>query len=222
VVERFADDEATYEELGRAEAAVDAIWRKNAGDAAHLACNQLFSKDLNGLHVSTSTLAAAFRRQLAGKKTQHGPMDGRRKGACPEEERAQSRLLRDIFGNPFRPIHLNLSWLTSTVVALANGIRDEKAFDRMPILADALQDAWCDNDEILKHCREPGKRFSHDPLYRRFTRSLTVSGVEGRRASRGRAGYSQRHNEMENLRPLGRGDANRRNSKSKVMETVRY
>jgi hypothetical protein len=67
------------------------------------------------------------------------------------------QLLRDIFGNPFRPITPNPSWLTSTVVSLANGIYVEKAFDRMPILADALQDAGCDNEDILNHCRQPGE-----------------------------------------------------------------
>jgi hypothetical protein len=49
------------------------------------------------------------------------------------------------------------SWLTSTVVALAEGIHQERAFDRLPILADALQDAGCDNDDILNHCRQPGE-----------------------------------------------------------------
>jgi hypothetical protein len=63
-------------------------------------------------------------------------------------------ILRDIFGNPFRPVSLNAEWLTSTVVALAEGIYAERAFDRMPILADALQDAGCDNTDILSHCRD--------------------------------------------------------------------
>jgi hypothetical protein len=66
-------------------------------------------------------------------------------------------LIRDIFGNPFRPITLNPSWLTSTVIALVTGIYSEKAFDRMPILADALQDAGCDNEEVLNHCRSEGQ-----------------------------------------------------------------
>jgi hypothetical protein len=64
--------------------------------------------------------------------------------------------LREMF-TPFRPITLNPTWLTSTVLALANGIYREKAFDRMPILADALQDAGCDNEDILNHCRLPGE-----------------------------------------------------------------
>ena len=48
------------------------------------------------------------------------------------------------------------SWLTSTVIALAEGIYADRAFDRLPILADALQDAGCENADILDHCRGPG------------------------------------------------------------------
>ena len=65
-------------------------------------------------------------------------------------------LFRDIFGNPFRPVAVDPVWLTSTVVAIAGGIYDERAFDRLPILADALQDAGCDHADILAHCRGPG------------------------------------------------------------------
>ena len=75
------------------------------------------------------------------------------KGSHAVENRVQCDLLREIFSNPFRPTILNPSWLTSTVLSLANGIYSEKAFDRMPILADALQDAGCDNEYVLNHCR---------------------------------------------------------------------
>jgi len=71
------------------------------------------------------------------------------------ERSAQSDLLRDIFGNPFRPVAADPSWLTSTVVELAHGVYAEKAFDRLPILADALQDAGCEQPDILAHCRQP-------------------------------------------------------------------
>lgn len=71
--------------------------------------------------------------------------------------RSKATLL-DVFGSlPFRPITVAPEWLTSTVVALASGIYEEKAFDRMPILADAMMDAGCDNDDILSHCRQPGE-----------------------------------------------------------------
>ncbi|MBL8799438.1 MAG: hypothetical protein JNM56_36490 [Planctomycetia bacterium] len=72
------------------------------------------------------------------------------------EGRNQCSLLRCIFGNPFRPVAIASSWHTSTVGQLAQAIYDERAFDRLPILGDALEDAGCDNGDILSHCREPG------------------------------------------------------------------
>jgi hypothetical protein len=72
------------------------------------------------------------------------------------EARAQAALVGDIFGNPFRPVTPDPSWLTPTVLALAGGIYADRAFDRLPILADALQDAGCDNADVLDHCRGPG------------------------------------------------------------------
>lgn len=67
-----------------------------------------------------------------------------------------AELARDIFGNPFRPVTLDPRWLSSTVLDLANLIYNERQFDRMPLLADALMDAGCDNEEIIKHCQGPG------------------------------------------------------------------
>jgi hypothetical protein len=52
------------------------------------------------------------------------------------------------------PVPINSTWLTSNVVALARAIRDEGAFDRLPMLGDALEDAGCNNVDILNHCRE--------------------------------------------------------------------
>ncbi|AMV26296.1 hypothetical protein VT84_18000 [Gemmata sp. SH-PL17] len=67
----------------------------------------------------------------------------------------QSRVVRDVVGNPFRTIQFDPAWRTSNATLLAQGIYAERAFDRLPILADALQDAGCDNDDILNHCRDP-------------------------------------------------------------------
>ena len=61
--------------------------------------------------------------------------------------------VREIFGNPFRPVTPATSWLTPDVLDLASGIYRERAFDRLPILADALQDAGCDNEAVVCHCR---------------------------------------------------------------------
>ncbi|AWM42176.1 hypothetical protein C1280_07730 [Gemmata obscuriglobus] len=65
--------------------------------------------------------------------------------------------LRDIFGNPFRPIIFVPEWRTDTAVALAHQMYESRDFSAMPILADALQDAGCTSDDILNHCREPGE-----------------------------------------------------------------
>jgi hypothetical protein len=90
-----------------------------------------------------------------------GPRDAARLAAGlssgGEDERTeQAGLVRCVFGNPFRPATADPSWLTSTVVSLAEGIYADRAFDRLPIPADALQDAGCANDDVLDHCRGPG------------------------------------------------------------------
>jgi hypothetical protein len=80
--------------------------------------------------------------------------------AMPAPERVkQAAVLRDIVGNPFHPIALATAWKQwqgGLVVALAQSIYEERAFDHLPILADALEEAGCDNPEILGHLRGPG------------------------------------------------------------------
>jgi hypothetical protein len=66
-------------------------------------------------------------------------------------------LLRDIFGNPFRPVTFNPSWRTLSVVRLAQTIYDERSFDKVPDLGDALERARCRDEAILNHCRESGE-----------------------------------------------------------------
>jgi hypothetical protein len=86
--------------------------------------------------------------------------------------------LREIFGNPFgksgfKPTWLYwggtmaykqpapdpgwLGWNGGTVEKLARGIAEERAFEQMPILGDALEDAGCSDAAILEHCRRPGR-----------------------------------------------------------------
>ena len=92
--------------------------------------------------ATSESVAVAIRR-----KPGYHPLD--------LERRTHARLLRDIFGNPFRPVAFDPAWRTSTVVALARGMYDTRDFAPMPILADALQDAGCDHPDILDHCRDP-------------------------------------------------------------------
>lgn len=71
-----------------------------------------------------------------------------------EEQAAQAEVLRDIFGNPFRPVTIDPSWLTPTTVELTRTIYDGRAFDRLPLLADGLEQSGCLDAEILNHCRQ--------------------------------------------------------------------
>jgi hypothetical protein len=74
--------------------------------------------------------------------------------ALRNESAHQCILLHEIFGNPFRPVTFHVAWRTTDVMILARGIYHEKDFDRIPILADALQEAGCNNDDLLNHLRD--------------------------------------------------------------------
>jgi hypothetical protein len=95
----------------------------------------------------------------------------RERGAHLHRERGAA-FLRDIVGNPFRPVAcadgedsttypshpddcrcLLRPWLTRDVLGLAEAIYEERAWERMPILADALEEAGADNEDLLRHCR---------------------------------------------------------------------
>lgn len=68
--------------------------------------------------------------------------------------------LREIFGNHFRQFVIDPTWLDwndSTVVKLAQNIYHERAFDRLPVLGDALEEAGCHDADMLAHCRQPGQ-----------------------------------------------------------------
>jgi len=135
VGERYADGAADEEERERAFAILDAAERQ-------------FWEESDG---GDRNFAWAARACVAPKITGVEAEPGLQTDITP------SSILKDIFGNPFRPVALDPSWLTPTVVQLAEHIYRERAFDQMPILADALQDAGCDNNDILNHCRQPGE-----------------------------------------------------------------
>jgi hypothetical protein len=81
---------------------------------------------------------------------------------------AMSDVLRCIFGNPFRPVALDPAWLTwhagaGTVPALAQSAYEDRQLPsghldphRLAVLADALEDAGCDDVRLLGHLRSSG------------------------------------------------------------------
>lgn len=74
----------------------------------------------------------------------------------PEGGMDTSDLVRELFGNPFRPVTFAPRWRSADAVGVARGIYEDRAFDRLPLLADALMDAGCDDEQILGHCRSDG------------------------------------------------------------------
>jgi hypothetical protein len=73
------------------------------------------------------------------------------------ESRGQADLLRCIFGDVFRQVRIDAAWLTwnaGTVVKLARTIYDEGRWGDLPVLADALMEAGCQDETILEHCRK--------------------------------------------------------------------
>jgi hypothetical protein len=72
----------------------------------------------------------------------------------------QAALIRDIVRGPLRPIRFRASWRTwnnGVCFGIAKGIYQDRMFDQLPILADALEEAGCTEPDILNHCRQPGE-----------------------------------------------------------------
>jgi hypothetical protein len=77
-----------------------------------------------------------------------------RKAAEEAMKALTRRLINEVHGNPFRPVSFSPEWRTDTAITLAKQMYDSREFGAMPILADALQDAGCDSEDILDHCRD--------------------------------------------------------------------
>jgi hypothetical protein len=148
VAERKADGLANKDEVrtvSKAAAVVPQIRREDAtaldwaSSAAHLTLSL-------GLVEGTQTVVirAAIAVEMSGRATRAA------------EEQSQVELLRDVFGNPFRPATVTRAWRTTPVTSLAQTMYESRDFSAMPILADALEEAGCDNTELLAHCRGPG------------------------------------------------------------------
>lgn len=158
--EAFADGEINAATLEQVRAAVARAFA-GAGDAAtttgsgylmHLseACGSACWPGNGAEGVADAALATA--RAAADMPW---PATGARPPEFFAELALQADLVRDIFGNPFQSVGIELEWLTETVLALARQMYESRDFGAMSILADALQDAGCDDEDILGHCRLP-------------------------------------------------------------------
>ena len=116
---------------------------------------QAASGNVEGMAETVARKAALAAEQPA--LTRSGKRGARAVKAVTAEWKAQCALLRDLFGNPFRPVTVNPSWLTPKAVELAQSIYDERAFQRLPELAREFTDAGCIDQDILTHCRSRGQ-----------------------------------------------------------------
>jgi hypothetical protein len=82
-----------------------------------------------------------------------GTFDPRQQGGTERSARVAG-LFAEVFGP--EAVAFDPTWRTDTAVAIARTMYDAREFGAMPILADALQDAGCEDEVILAHCREPG------------------------------------------------------------------
>jgi hypothetical protein len=139
LAELYADDLVTKKEVEaarrRASAARDELVNHRTADVLHFAVVTTYGLPLQ----------AAKDVFLVPKRSTRG--------------RAPCDLLREVLGRPSRRAPPDRSWLTwegATVPKLARAIYDERAFDRLPVLADALEEAGCTDAAILGHCRGGG------------------------------------------------------------------
>lgn len=152
VAERLADALTTDDEVAIADEDAKAAARVGASFApVYLLSASLWAGGNLPSHGAAIVALASV------ETFQRSVTNNRREAIETAITQKQVLLFGEIFGSPFYPVALDPSWLTSTVVALAEGIYQERAFDRMVILADALQDAGCDNEDVLNHCQQPGE-----------------------------------------------------------------
>ena len=151
VAESFSDYEATEEELGEAfqEALNAQLGRRSATIstaelASSIACTAVRSP-LDLAYGTAILLTPGAAREIM-KHTVN------RKA----EAQHQANLLRCVVGNPFSPTLAECPWLTDNIRAMGQTIYENRCYEDLPILADALEDAGCDNADILNHLRGPG------------------------------------------------------------------
>jgi hypothetical protein len=182
--ERYADRSITMEQMAASVHEMDLVKVSHEGYLAAVAAQQAISREIAGCprpmlrgrnqiahpaSAGSEYARTVASRLLAKSKTAKGSTPAaRRRIATVAEKQYQVAVLRDVFGDPFRPVPAGsaqrrwrkqwetfLTWSNATIPQLARAVYDERRFDRLPVLADALEEAGCSDAAILSHCREP-------------------------------------------------------------------
>lgn len=162
-IEQFVDGHASEEQVGEAYAAWISLndahlgqFDDGAGGCTMAAIPNIVRGGINFAEavMDTAISAAGFLGAKSMPVTEPYDFD---KAAMDAECMVQADLARDIFGNPLCPAKVDRLWQTPPVLDLAGAIYEDRRFDRLAQLAQALADAGCNEDSILSHCQQPGE-----------------------------------------------------------------
>jgi hypothetical protein len=140
VAERYADGTASPEEL-------------------HLAHEAAFIGYQNAFAIHDSAASAAVGAASGGARDAAYTASRCAQKARGVESRGQADLLRDLVGNPFRPVAFDPDWLRwngGIIATLVDSIYEARLSQEMLLLGDALEDAGCTDPQVLDHCRAGG------------------------------------------------------------------
>jgi hypothetical protein len=146
--ERFADGDASRDDLATARAAVERL-ADDSGSFGRASIPVRVAVDMAIATTHPQAYEAAF-----VMTAMVAPLAGQLRER--DAERLLCGMIRCVFDNPFRPVAFDPSWRSSTAVGLALSIYESRDFATMPILADALEEAGCDEPSVLAHCRGDG------------------------------------------------------------------
>jgi hypothetical protein len=175
LAERFADGLASAKELQAAGIPRDEGGQSNGRRTGHQVWRSMVSVLLDGsiphvlmaantigksVLVAANDTRAALRAPVGEENRAARPAWAMAMAAGRREEAYQCAILRDIVGNPFHPAPTMdpglLRWQGGCVLKMAKHIYGERTFDELPMLADALEEGGCEDEEVLGHCRAPG------------------------------------------------------------------
>jgi hypothetical protein len=158
LAERFADGQATKEELAAASVQVRGSALTQGGyQSPDRAVQEMTAAAMAMATTHAKPMEAAFCTTVFEEVLPGYP------GGKSERWAVLCNLLRCVFGNPFRPLPLSTACHAATVVALAHAAYAERSLPsgeldptRLAVLADALEDAGCSEEALLLHLRGPG------------------------------------------------------------------
>ncbi|QEL13424.1 hypothetical protein [Limnoglobus roseus] len=167
VAERFADGAATDDEREAAEADAQAVMKKARKYNRNRNRYECF-----GTAVGAWAAGTEVRHWGVGDDAAADPAGGPARDTPVWEDAAEAMysdgagwhgelgwfcdVIRCVFGNQYRHATFNPRSSRKKAVAFAQAIYDERAFDRLPALADILQEMGYEDPAVLAHCRSAG------------------------------------------------------------------